>query len=130
MEETALSLDRANTNPLQANSIRLTLFVSGTSVFAPLTIDSIVRICEVLGDRVKLDVVDVLTHPELSDRYGIVATPTLIRDDQTMEARVVGDIASTSELSSRILPELMDVVEERTDAADDAPTVIGRISCA
>lgn len=126
----ALTADEDQADKTHASrkpDIGLMLYVSSLSVHAPQTIDGIVRICRELGeDRVGLTIVDVVAHPELAEAAGVVATPTLIRSDQTLSARVVGEILDPYELSNRILPELIDLPP--SDMAEDS--VIGRINCA
>lgn len=110
-----------------AERITLTLFISSYSVTTPLTVDSIVRLCRALGEEsCQLDVVDVVTHPEIAEQYDVVATPTLIRHDETLSARVVGDLSSRSVIATCLLPELLDVDQQCARTTQ----IIGRISCA
>ena len=72
----------------------LTLYVSGTSPRAERAIANLRRICEEeLGGRYKLDIVDVIEHPEVAERERILATPTLIKQLPPPLRRVIGDLS-------------------------------------
>lgn len=42
-----------------------------------------------------VEIVDVLTRPDLADRAGIIATPTLSYEDAHRSRRIVGDLSDT-----------------------------------
>lgn len=72
----------------------LTLYVSGSSPRAERAISNLRRICEEeLGGRYKLDIVDVIEHPEVAERERILATPTLIKQLPPPLRRVIGDLS-------------------------------------
>ena len=43
----------------------------------------------------KIEIIDVLARPELAERAGILATPTLSYEHETRPRRIVGDLSDT-----------------------------------
>jgi circadian clock protein KaiB len=43
----------------------------------------------------KIEVIDVLLHPELAEKAGILATPTLSYERSPRPRRIVGDLSDT-----------------------------------
>jgi circadian clock protein KaiB len=73
----------------------LKLFVTGKTPRAELAIENIRRICEEeLKGQYKLDIIDVLEHPELAEDERILATPTLIKQLPPPLRRVIGDLTN------------------------------------
>ncbi len=71
----------------------LKLFVTGKTPRAELAIANIRRICdEDLKGQYRLDIIDVLEHPELAEDEKILATPTLIKQLPPPLRRVIGDL--------------------------------------
>lgn len=71
----------------------LKLFVTGKTPRAELAIANIKRICEEdLRGQYKLEIIDVLEHPELAETEKILATPTLIKQLPLPLRRVIGDL--------------------------------------
>ncbi len=78
---------------------RLRLFVTDWNPRCVLAYKNLNRICtERLGDRCKIEVVDLLEHPEVAKREQIVAIPTLFRDSPGPERKMVGDFSHESVL--------------------------------
>lgn len=72
----------------------LTLYVTGTSPRTNIAIANLNRICvEELGGRYKLEIVDVLEHPQRAEDEKILATPTLIKQLPPPLRRVIGDLS-------------------------------------
>jgi circadian clock protein KaiB len=42
-----------------------------------------------------VEIIDVLSRPDLADRAGIIATPTLSYEDSNRSRRIVGDLSDT-----------------------------------
>lgn len=83
-----------------ARTTTFTLFVAGTTVRSQRAIDSVERICREIPDPCEVNVVDVLEQPELAERDGVVATPTLIRTQPEPVRRVIGDLSDLHELAA------------------------------
>jgi circadian clock protein KaiB len=72
----------------------LTLFVTGTSPRTRVATDNLKRICEEeLEGLYKLEIVDVLEHPQRAEDERILATPTLIKQLPPPLRRVIGDLS-------------------------------------
>ena len=72
----------------------LTLFVTGTSPRTQVAIANLNRICaQELDGRYKLEIVDVLEHPQRAEDERILATPTLIKQLPPPLRRVIGDLS-------------------------------------
>jgi len=72
----------------------LKLYVTGSSPRTQLAIENLQRICEQeLQGRFKLDIVDVLEHPQAAEDDRILATPTLIKQLPPPLRRVIGDLS-------------------------------------
>jgi circadian clock protein KaiB len=72
----------------------LTLYVTGTSPRAKIAITNLQRICDQeLAGQYKLEIVDVLEHPQRAEDEKILATPTLIKQLPPPLRRVIGDLS-------------------------------------
>lgn len=73
----------------------LRLYVAGTSVTAQRAEKQLVAIRSRLEPGWKVDVIDVLARPELAEKAGILATPTLAYEHPERPRRIVGDLGDT-----------------------------------
>lgn len=72
----------------------LELYIAGDSPKQRAALENLTEICRVsLGDKYRIDVIDIVKRPELSRRRQILATPTVIRVAPEPERRVVGDLS-------------------------------------
>jgi circadian clock protein KaiB len=71
----------------------LTLFVTGHSVRSQNAVATLRRLCEGLGKRCELTIVDVLERPQLAEDERVLATPTVIRQRPLPLRRVIGDLS-------------------------------------
>jgi circadian clock protein KaiB len=72
----------------------LTLFVSGASDFSARAIADAKRVCDAsLGERYKLEIVDV--HEDAAAAYGsgVFATPTLVKSRPPPVRQLVGNLS-------------------------------------
>jgi circadian clock protein KaiB len=77
-----------------AHTYLLKLYVTGSSARTRQAIENLQRICEQeLSGRYKLDIVDVLEHPQAAEDDRILATPTLIKQLPPPLRRVIGDLS-------------------------------------
>jgi circadian clock protein KaiB len=73
----------------------LRLFVTGKTPRTETAIANLRRICdEDLKGQYKLDIIDVLEHPDLAEDEKILATPTLIKQLPPPLRRVIGDLTN------------------------------------
>jgi circadian clock protein KaiB len=81
------------------NEYVLRLYVTGQTSRAARAIANLRQLCEIeLQDRFRIDVIDVLEHPELAEAERILATPTLVRQLPPPLRRVIGDLSETSKV--------------------------------
>ena len=77
---------------------RLTLFVAGPAALRGPLCGRVERACEELGaERVRLEIVDVRSHPERARDEGVRLTPTLQAGEAREGRRVFGDLADARE---------------------------------
>ena len=82
--------DRA---PSLAERYCLRLFVAGTAPRSLRVVESLRRICEAhLAGRYELEIVDIYQQPDLAERDGILAAPTLLKVSPHPERRISGDL--------------------------------------
>lgn len=82
-----------------APEILLRLFVTGNSQRSLRAVEGVQSMCkEFLGNGVRLEVVDVMKHPDEAEREKILATPTLIRQIPCPTRRLVGDMGEPERL--------------------------------
>jgi circadian clock protein KaiB len=74
----------------------LELYVVGQSRNSMTAVDNLRAICAgQLAGRCRVQVIDLLEHPELAEASNIMATPTLIRRAPLPVRRIVGDLSTT-----------------------------------
>lgn len=73
----------------------LNVYIAGMTPVARTAIRNLEQICRTLEDpdRYRIEVVDVLEHPELAEKEMILATPTVIRKLPPPIRRMVGDLS-------------------------------------
>jgi circadian clock protein KaiB len=76
-----------------AERYRLRLFVAGTAPRSLRAVEMLRRFCEAhIPDRYELEIVDIYQQPDLAERDGILAAPTLLRVAPQPERRIGGDL--------------------------------------
>jgi circadian clock protein KaiB len=74
----------------------LTLYVAGQTPKSMTAFANLKRICEEhLAGRYRIELVDLLKHPELAQQHQIVAIPTLVRRVPSPVRKVIGDLSNT-----------------------------------
>jgi circadian clock protein KaiB len=73
----------------------LRLYVAGTSATARRAEKQLVDIRALIKSEWKVEVIDVLEKPELAEKAGILATPTLAYEHPERSRRIVGDLGDT-----------------------------------
>jgi circadian clock protein KaiB len=78
---------------------RLRLYVAGNAPNSLRAIANAKAICEDhVSSAYQLEIVDLLQHPQRALADGIIVTPTLLRLSPLPVARVVGNLADTSQV--------------------------------
>jgi len=73
----------------------LRLYVAGKSAKSITAFQNLTRICEEhLPGKYKIEVVDLLVHPQLAKGDQIVAIPTLVRKLPEPIRKVIGDLSN------------------------------------
>lgn len=93
----------------------LKLYVTGKTPRAEQAIANLKRICEEeLKGQYKLEIIDVLEHPQLAEDEKILATPTLIKRLPPPLRRVIGDLSDKDKvlLGLDVWPDAPDPVPE------------------
>jgi circadian clock protein KaiB len=74
----------------------LRLYVAGQSPKSLAAFANLRRLCEEhLPGRYKIEVVDLLDHPQLAEGDEIIAIPTVVRKLPTPMRKLVGDLSNT-----------------------------------
>lgn len=74
----------------------LVLYVAGQTPKSMTAFSNLKRLCEEhLSGRYRIEVVDLLQHPELAQRHQILAIPTLVRQIPSPVRKVIGDLSNT-----------------------------------
>ena len=84
---------------LRVTELLLRLFVSGNSTSSRRAKENLARLQETsLPAGWRVEIVDVLTAPELAEKARILATPTLSYDLPSRPKRIVGDLSDTAKV--------------------------------
>ncbi len=79
---------------METKTIHVKLFITGHTSRSMAAIFNIRKICEAeFGNTYKLDIIDVLEHPEIAEQEKIIATPTLIKSLPPPLRRLIGDLS-------------------------------------
>lgn len=74
----------------------LVLYVAGQTPKSMTAFSNLKRMCEEhLNGRYRIEVIDLLQHPELAQRHQILAIPTLVRQIPSPVRKVIGDLSNT-----------------------------------
>lgn len=76
----------------------LKLYVSGaTRPVSARAIANLQRLCEEeFGGRCRIEIVDVVEHPQAAEEANIIATPLLVRMQPAPPYRVIGDLSDAA----------------------------------
>jgi circadian clock protein KaiB len=77
----------------------LNLYIAGQTVKSIAALANLKRICEQeLDGHYKVEVIDVMKHPERARNDQIVAIPTLVRNLPEPIKRIIGDLSSVEKV--------------------------------
>lgn len=81
------------------SELRLKLFIAGDSPRSRAAATHLARVChEHLHGQPEIETIDVLLHPDQAEAYGILATPTVVRDHPPPRRRATGDLRDAAQL--------------------------------
>jgi circadian clock protein KaiB len=109
------SIDTSDQAPGKHYSLRL--FVSGMNNRSIRVIQNLEEICtQHLDGRYKLELIDILKHPEMAKHEQIIAIPTLIKNFTVPLRKFIGDLTEKERLLVGL--DLVSSAEKNTDRAD------------
>ena len=75
------------------------LYIAGQSAKDELIINNVTQILEEeYRKEYRLEVIDVIEHPELAAHDNILATPTLVKYDPRPVRRIIGDFSNKTKV--------------------------------
>jgi circadian clock protein KaiB len=81
--------------PLNEEFWELRLYVAGQTVKSLTALTNLKRYCEQhLANRYRLEVIDLLEHPQLAEGDQILAIPTLVRKVPVPIRKIIGDLSN------------------------------------
>jgi circadian clock protein KaiB len=88
-------LDTITEGDPAADQWELRLYVAGKTPKSVAAFDNLTRLCEThLAGKYRIEVVDLLLHPQLARGDQIVAIPTLVRKLPQPIRKVIGDLSN------------------------------------
>jgi circadian clock protein KaiB len=85
----------------------LRLYVAGQSPKSLHAVANLKRLCdEHLEGRARIEIVDLVEHPERARGDGILAIPTLVRRDPPPPCRFIGDLSNTERVLAGLQVEV------------------------
>ena len=89
-------LDVASTPESNVEVWELRLYIAGETSKSQAAVDNLRKLCdEHLPGRYKIELVDLLKHPQLAKGDQIVAIPTLVRKLPSPVRKIIGDLSNT-----------------------------------
>lgn len=76
--------------------IALTLYVAGPSSRSRAAESNLRALCDRLGGRAELRVVDVVQDPEAAEHHRVLTTPTVVREHPAPPRRATGDLGDAA----------------------------------
>jgi circadian clock protein KaiB len=91
---TVKKLNKSLSKPMEHWDLRL--YVAGQTVRAVKAFANLQKICEEhLPGQYRIEVIDLLKHPQLSKGDQILAVPTLVRKLPEPVRKIIGDLSDT-----------------------------------
>ena len=79
---------------MTTENVHLKLYVTGLTSRSQTAIANLKEICQSeFGDSFRLDIIDVLEHPELAEKEKILATPSLLKSLPPPIRHLIGDLS-------------------------------------
>jgi circadian clock protein KaiB len=92
----------------------LLLYVAGNSATSQRAIVNMKELQRTIGPKCKIEIVDVITNPELAEQAGVLATPTLSYEHPERPRRIIGDLSDTERVLEFLGIEGKENMYERT----------------
>lgn len=81
--------------------IRLRLFVAGMTPRSTRAVIAIKRLCEKLGPKCSVEIVDIYEQPAAAAAAQIVAVPTLVRERPLPRRKLIGGLDDINDIARR-----------------------------
>jgi circadian clock protein KaiB len=95
IDDTPQPLDTITDGDPSSDQWELRLYVAGKTARSVAAFDNLTRLCEThLAGKYRIEVVDLLVHPQLARGDQIVAIPTLVRKLPQPIRKVIGDLSN------------------------------------
>lgn len=92
----------------------LRLYVAGTSASARRAEKQLADLRAQTGSDLEIEVIDVLANPDLAEKAGILATPTLAFEHPERTRRIVGDLGNARKVLEFLGIELKESGHDRS----------------
>jgi len=77
------------------NEYLIKLYITGKTPRSERAISNLQQLCrKELANQYRIEIIDVLEHPQLAEEEKILATPTLVKHLPPPVRRVIGDLSS------------------------------------
>ena len=94
-DEAPEPLDTIAQGDASSDQWELRLYVAGKTPRSVAAFDNLTRLCEAhLAGKYRIEVVDLLVHPQLARGDQIVAIPTLVRKLPQPIRKIIGDLSN------------------------------------
>jgi circadian clock protein KaiB len=78
------------------NVLKLRLYIAGQTPKSLIALSNLKTICnEHMKEQYRIEVIDLIKHPELAQEDQILAIPTLVRSLPTPIRKIIGDLSNT-----------------------------------
>ncbi|SCZ62137.1 circadian clock KaiB family protein [Thiohalomonas denitrificans] len=78
--------------------LKLRLFVLGQTPPSRRAVAVVERLCREHAGECRLEVTDMAVEPEAAERYNVLATPTLLREEPPPVKRIIGNLSDRERL--------------------------------
>ncbi len=87
----------------------LRLYIAGTSATARRAEKQFAHLLGLIRPEWKVEIIDVLERPELAEKAGILATPTLSYEHPERSRRIIGDLSDAKRVLEFLGIEMMGI---------------------
>lgn len=77
---------------MRVSELVLRLYIAGKSSTSQRALRNAAKLQQLVEWPCRIEIIDVLTQPELAEQAGILATPTLAYEGAERPRRIVGDL--------------------------------------
>lgn len=93
---------------MRVSGLLLRLYIAGRTAISQRAEANLLELQRLIGPRCQVEVVDVLTKPELAEQASILATPTLSYEHPERPRRIIGDLSEAKRVLEFLGIEVME----------------------